>query len=280
VADDGILSYTSVYERGVPPPQRWALVLHGILGTKANWRGVMRRVVAARPAWGALLVDLRNHGESKRGFAPPDTVAAAAADLERLVAHAGLHVDAVIGHSYGGKVALALAGRWRGEVDHVVVVDSAPGARADARGSEGTVAVVDLLAGLPRRHQSRESFVEAVVGAGHAREMATWLAMNLERDGDGFVLAIDPARIRAMLDDYFAVDLWFLLEELPGRMTVDVLVGGRSGVLSAADRERLGRLAAAHPARLRVSVVPDAGHWVHVDAPEATVDHLLRALSA
>lgn len=280
MTDDGLLSYTSVHERGVPYPERWALVLHGILGTKSNWRGVMRRVVAERPRWGALLVDLRNHGESTRGFSPPDTVDAAAADLERLVAHAGLRVDAVIGHSYGGKVALAFAARRRGDLGHLVVVDAAPGARPDARGSEGTVAVVELLGRLPRRHPSREAFVEAVVAGGHARELATWLAMNLEREGDGFALAIDPARIRAMLDDYFAVDLWPVLDALPGRMSVDVLVGGRSAVLSAEDRARLARGAAAHPGRLRVHVVEEAGHWVHVDAPDATVAVLARALPA
>lgn len=45
-------------------PDRYMLFLHGILGTRANWRGIARRFVDARPGWGAVLVDLREHGES------------------------------------------------------------------------------------------------------------------------------------------------------------------------------------------------------------------------
>ena len=39
-------------------PDRWMLFLHGILGSGANWRTVARKIVAARPQWGAVLVDL------------------------------------------------------------------------------------------------------------------------------------------------------------------------------------------------------------------------------
>src|SRR5690606_41911913 len=43
---------------------RWMLFLHGILGRRSNWRSFSRRWVAARPGWGAVLVDLRGHGDS------------------------------------------------------------------------------------------------------------------------------------------------------------------------------------------------------------------------
>ncbi len=49
-------------------PDRWLGFLHGILGSGANWRTFAKQIVTAKPEWGALLVDLRLHGES-RGFA-------------------------------------------------------------------------------------------------------------------------------------------------------------------------------------------------------------------
>jgi len=58
-------------------PDRWFAVLHGIFGSGRNWASVARRVVRARPEWGAVLVDLREHGESV-GFEPPHTLDRAA----------------------------------------------------------------------------------------------------------------------------------------------------------------------------------------------------------
>jgi esterase len=54
-------------------------------------------------------VDLRLHGGST-GFEPPHTLGAAADDVDRLVEHLDFHAAAVMGHSFGGKVALLY--RW------------------------------------------------------------------------------------------------------------------------------------------------------------------------
>jgi pimeloyl-ACP methyl ester carboxylesterase len=269
------LSYTSVYERGVPYPERWVLVLHGILGTKTNWRVIARRVVAMSPTWGALLVDLRNHGQSQ-GFAPPHTIDACAEDLLRLVASLDLRVDAVLGHSYGGKVALAYARKVRGDLARVVVVDSTPGERPDAHGSENTVRIVELLSELRGAFPTREAFVAELLARGQTREVATWLAMNLERvdddvPGSGYRFSLDVDAVRAMLDDYLAQSLWDVVEEPPGRARFDLIVGDDSDVVDAVDRARLVASAERHPERVRVHVVPAAGHWVHVDQPDATV---------
>src|SRR5262245_8884848 len=86
-------------------PRGWLLLLHGILGSGANWRTIARRVVTARPELGAVLVDLRMHGRSQ-GAPPPHTIDTAAGDLVHLAAE--LSLAAVVGHSFGGKVALAL----------------------------------------------------------------------------------------------------------------------------------------------------------------------------
>jgi esterase len=87
-------------------PSRWMLVLHGILGSGANWRSFARRLTAADPSLGLVLVDLRMHGQSQ-GAPSPHTLEATARDLFRLQEALALPVSGVIGHSFGGKVALA-----------------------------------------------------------------------------------------------------------------------------------------------------------------------------
>lgn len=273
MATSPILSHALV--TGPQPASRWCVVLHGILGTKTNWRTHCRRLADVLPGTGFALVDLRMHGASQ-GFAPPHTLAAVSDDLTALEATLPGPVTAVLGHSYGGKSALAWASRRATPLAHVIVVDSNPGARPGFRGSEGTVAVVDLLASLPPWFASREEFQRQVVAAGQSTSTAAWLAMNLVHHEGGFRSRIDVSAIRALLDDYFRVDLWPFVEAPSPGTRVHFIVGGRSSVLDDAD---LARLAALDPSRCTVDVVPSAGHDVHVDAPDAVHALVTKILS-
>jgi pimeloyl-ACP methyl ester carboxylesterase len=254
------------------PPHDVLLFLHGILGSGANWRTIARRLVAARPDWGAVLVDLRKHGRSQDA-PPPHTLAAVADDLVALAADLagrGMAVGGVIGHSFGGKAALAFRGRAPAGLLETWVLDSSPSARpgaleaAEARSAPGDGAedVLRMLEQLPGRFSSRDEFLAAVIARGFSRPLAEWLAMNLERGEDGARLRFDLGAIRALLADYFAQDLWSAVEspDLPGALRV--VIAGRS---SSVPPEERGRFAAS----TEVHVVPEAGHWLHLDAPDA-----------
>ncbi len=268
-----MLSYATVSAPGATPA-RAAFVLHGILGSKTNWRTLARRITAEDPSWALVLVDLRLHGASQ-GMAPPHTLAAAARDLDDLAATLPLPVHGVVGHSFGGKVALAFA-RDRAAVSHLVVVDSNPGARPDRGGSEASLAALETLSSMGPTWERREDFLAAVLAAGHGRDIAAWLAMNLEHAERGFRLRLDVAAIRTLLDDYFVQDLWDVLESPPPGRRATVVLGARSPVLDVAELERLERLQARR--LLHLDVIADAGHWVHVDQPDATVDAVVRGL--
>lgn len=275
--------------------RRWLFVLHGILGSGANFRTFARRLVAARPELGLVLVDLRAHGASLAP-PPPHTLDEAARDLERLASSPlleGLTISGVIGHSFGGKVALAYAERRRDAglpLDVCVVLDASPGARPprEASGEEPGLGrdqaawVLGWLEGLPWPLESRERFFELAAREGLSRGIAEWLAMNVRRASDEpaspVVHRVDLGVVRLLLDDYFSRDLWPLLEPAPDgdaaparvARRVAMVVGGRSNALTKADLERLRRLAARPAERggLTLEVLPEAGHWVHVDDPD------------
>jgi pimeloyl-ACP methyl ester carboxylesterase len=266
-------------------PSKWVVFLHGILGSGANWRTFARQLVAARPEWGALLVDLRLHGESQ-GFAPPHTLESAARDIvEALPKIPGdIPVRAVLGHSFGGKVGIELARQLaaspNGALDDLIVVDSTPDARPDYRGSSNVRQIVELLTELPDEFPDRNSFTSWAEQRGVSRPIAMWLAMNVRPvpNTTRFEFRIDIRSVRAMVDDYFARDLWPVIENPPARgafsgnqgtqrMQTHLIAGGDSQVLDAADLAR-GR---ALP-DTSVDVIPNAGHWVHVDAPDALRD--------
>ena len=252
------------------------MVLHGILGTRANWRGIARRLVEARPEWGAVLVDLREHGESL-GRLAPHTVDAAATDVIELEAELGLRVEGVLGHSFGGKVAL----RWLAQRDgdaECWLVDSSPSARSVDGDSTTTGEVIRTLEKLGRSWSSRDAFVRALVDAGQPEPIAHWLAMNLRRNADGTrVFGPTLSVIRSLIEDYANTDLWPIVESLPKESVLDVVIGGRSDVFTESDRARFARIAAGN-SRVSMHVIEEAGHWVHVDAPQALLTLLTSRL--
>jgi esterase len=256
-------------------PTRWMFVLHGILGSGTNLRSLARRLAAAHPSWGFILPDLRMHGLSQ-GAPPPHSVAAAADDLVRLGEHLGLPIDGVLGHSFGGKVAMAYLDRRGERLDQAWILDASPSARPHSKRAGTTLQIVAMLRAMPQPLASRERFLEIVAEHGHSsRGIGEWLAMNLRRADDGFRLRLDLDAVGALLDDYFNVDLWRVLEE--GRLAreLHMVLGGLSDVLDAADRARLATLGST----VTTHVLEGATHWVHVDAPEALFALITGALA-
>lgn len=250
-------------------PRAAFLFLHGILGRGRNWRSLARRFAEERPEWLAVTVDLRAHGDSL-GLPPPHTVAAAARDLGGLAL--GVPVRGVLGHSFGGKVALAFAEQRRAAgrpLASTWVIDSTPSARPDRRGSEVVSEVLAVIADLPARFGDRRAFVNAAIERGLARPIAQWLAMNLRSVEDGHAYGVEMDAVDAMLEDYFALDQWSTVEA----GDVQLVLGGDSTVFDAEDRARAEALAAT--GQVGLHVIEGAGHWVHADAP-GELSELLR----
>ena len=266
-----------------PTPATATLVLtHGIFGAGGNWRSVARAVIGRRPAWSALLVDLRHHGRSDAGE-PPHTVAACAADLAALLGSdtGGPPVRAALGHSFGGKVVMALRGGGA-DLAQTWVLDSTPSARAgnwDATDNDVRDVWSHLVA-LDRTWTKRDDFTAAIRERGVSAGVAAWLAMNLAptTDGEpGLRLRLDLPAIRTLLLDYYATDLWPALTDPALAGDVHVVVAARSRAFDDADRARLTALPAA--ARVHTHFL-DTGHWLHLDATAALVDLVATHLPA
>lgn len=260
-----------------PGAHRRALFLHGILGSGPNLRTLARRFVEARPGWDAWLVDLRGHGASPKG-SPGPSLAAAAQDVADLASRGAVPVAALIGHSFGGKVALAAVARMPGghTLEHVVTLDSPPGAREPQTGGDSALSVLEMLEGLRGPFASKSEFVDAVRAKGRGKTIAQWLAMSTEPVEGGVRFALDLQEIRALVTDYFAQDLWPVVES--SRAGMHFVVGDRSSAWSAEERARAAALAARDP-RVTVDVLP-TDHWVHAEDPEGLMRILLDRIGA
>jgi pimeloyl-ACP methyl ester carboxylesterase len=260
---------------GAQPEQAIAF-LHGILGRGVNLRTIARRLVEARPNWSAWLVDLRGHGRSPKGT-PAPSIEAAALDVLDLSQHANLPFAAILGHSFGGKVALEAA-RLRGSksLDHVFTIDSVPGAREPLRDGDSALAVIDTIESLPPTFPSKADFIRAVVASGQTRTLAEWLAGSVKKEADHMRFALNLDEIRGLLLDYFALDLWPVVDQPPEGLRVHLLIAEGSDSYSLADRDRALKIAQSNP-QITVDILP-GGHWLHVDNPDGVLARLVEYL--
>ena len=260
---------------GQNPPERWVLFLHGLLGRGGNWRSFGRRWVETHPTWGSALADLRLHGDSREVFPVPHTVRNAAADVLGLIPALPGPVEALVGHSLGGKVVLAVQRASAQRFPRAVVMDASPSPRPDELGAEQSRDILTLLGHLPREYGTRAEFVAAVEAAGQPRPIAQWLAMTLQPAGGTLVLDLDLPGLESLYRSVLTEDDWDVVTSVPPGHRLAFVVGGASATVDPVARERLAAL--AHGVTLEE--IPGAGHWVHVDAPEATFAAVERALS-
>ena len=249
-------------------PDRWALLLHGIYGRGRNWSAVAKQITAVRPEWGFWLTDLRLHGESP-GMNPPHTIAAVADDVAttaRALSAQGTPLHAVLGHSFGGKVALSLTPALADALDQVWVIDSTP----EARTPDGSAwQMLEIVRALPAPFPSRAAGIAALEEQGLTTGVATWMSTNLRRTDDGFVWALDFDALELLLRDFFASDLWPLVERPPGHVSLHFVKAHDSSTLGEAACARIERLA-RETGRVHLHRIA-GGHWVNTDNPAAIV---------
>ena len=275
-----ILNHTLVADPGVRP-HAWLLMLHGFFGAGRNWATVARRVVAARPEWGIVLADLRLHGGSQ-GFAPPHTLEACADDLAALRDAVVPRADgpdvplrAVLGHSFGGKVALMYLSRHPAGLRQFWIVDADPSPSAPQGGAWEMLRAVKAL---PSSFRAREDAVAGLERSGFDRRTAEWMATNLERTDDGYRWRLDFVGLEALLRDFFQTDLWGVIERFPPDVDLHVVRATRSDIVPEASVSRLQAIGRA-TGRVAVDHVA-GGHWLNADNPDALVALLAAGLPA
>ncbi|HET6520178.1 MAG TPA: alpha/beta fold hydrolase [Geminicoccaceae bacterium] len=249
---------------GGPP----VVILHGLLGSARNWQAIAKRLAADGRHVFAL--DLRNHGASP--WAEPMTYPAMAEDVRRFMARHGPDGAAVIGHSMGGKVAMALALAHGGLVGRLIVVDIAPVPYAHGTFLPYVRAMraVDP-SGVTRRGEVEERLRDAVPD----QSVRAFLLQNLVGDNGGLRWRVNLAAIEADMGDVMG----FPAPEDAGRVydgPTLFLAGERSDYVRPEHHAAIRRLFPG----ATIETVPGAGHWVHAEQPQRFIERALAFLGA
>eukprot|EP00811_Abedinium_folium_P035759 NODE_8525_length_1489_cov_5.773862.p1 GENE.NODE_8525_length_1489_cov_5.773862~~NODE_8525_length_1489_cov_5.773862.p1 ORF type:complete len:392 (-),score=106.94 NODE_8525_length_1489_cov_5.773862:314-1414(-) len=263
-----------------------ALVLPGLLATQRNFRAwsvrLARRLQRQRRV---LRVDMRNHGRSAR--ANTMSFPEMAQDVIALLDAHGIARASLIGHSMGGKVAMAMALLHPERVQNLVALDVVP---------VNYVAEAHEVADLLRAMQQLD--LEHVLSLSHADKLLARFGVMLPAvrafalttlarparggscgRGRGWTCPADLDALQANLDVVRSFDLGLsraAFEAAAFSRSALMLYGERSRFVVPAHRPLVAQFFPHHD----MTAVPHAGHWLHAEQPEETVRRVAAFLDA
>lgn len=243
------------------------LLVHGFRGDHHG----LEPVVAQLPGWRFVSPDLPGFGES--GALPEShTLAAFVGWLREFAAVAALTDVVVLGHSFGSIVASAAVADGLPARALVLLNPIAAPALEGPRGLLTRLAVLYYRAGaaLPGRVGSRLLRQRAIVrlmsitmAKSRDRELRRWIHEEHDRYFSGFA-------DRSSLLDAFRTSVSHDVSDHADRIRQPVLLvaAARDDITTVAAQHRLAALFAD----AELVVIPDVGHLIHYETPDAAAD--------
>ena len=233
-------------QAGEGPP---VVILHGLFGAARNF-GALHRALA--PRFRVIALDMRNHGDSPH--AADMRYPTLAADVHETLQALGVDQAAVIGHSMGGKAAMAMALQWPTQVGRVLVSDIAP-----VIYQHGNTVFTAAMQAIPLTPElTRRAADAALAQSVPDQTLRSFLLQNLQ-------FGANP-HWRIGLDEIAAA-----IPDLEGWINLPSTYQGPSLFVTGANSgyvlpEHRPIIRAQFPTA-RFVAIKNAGHWVHADNP-------------
>jgi len=231
------------------------IILHGLMGSVENWRTVQGALSASHRV---VCLDLPNHGKSPH--VARVTLRSMAEDVAETMDALGVDRAVVIGHSLGGKVAMQMTSEFPERVRGVVVVDITPRAFQPVHLFVLRACQQLDLSGTARRADLDTALAQSIPQA----ETRDFLLKNVVRQEDGAFAWRVP--LHYLIDNYQTVS-----DAVPMTVPYKGPALFVAGELSPFHVERDSALIQGWFPAMRLVTVPQAGHLVHTDQPEAFV---------
>jgi pimeloyl-ACP methyl ester carboxylesterase len=267
-----------VWEWGDPDAPA-VICVHGAHDHGRMWDGLAPRL-AAELGYRVLALDLRGHGDSAR-LSSGHAWMAISLDLGLLAASFDAPVP-FVGHSFGAGLAMYTAGVWPEHVRWVVNLDGlGPGGGGDGEGSGPRDWAADAARSFDyaeralltpgRRYASPEEMVErrAAVNVRLPRAWVEHLVRHgAVEDEGGWRWKADPVFNVGFPGDWDEEGI--VAEHELVQCPLLVVTGAEPDTWSDLSAEETARRL-AHFRDVRHVAVPDAGHYVHVEQPDAVM---------
>jgi pimeloyl-ACP methyl ester carboxylesterase len=227
------------------------IILHGFFASSRNWRQIAQKLAER---FHVYVPDMRNHGASAHH--PLMDYPVMAADLLRFIDDRGLATANLLGHSMGGKVAMWLALTSPNKVNKLVVADIAPVSYKHS--FDNTVlALRELpLAEISNRKQAETLLAERIPELSYRQ----FLLQNLILKDGKYCWRVDLDIFQRMAHHIAAFPDAAHLAPFAGNALF--IAGSDSDFVQPEAINSLFPDAA-------LSIIADAGHWLHVQQPDA-----------
>ena len=239
------------------------IILHGLFGSSDNWHSFGQRF---GEHFHTFALDARNHGRSPHSDHFDYQVMAE--DVAEFLMQHRISSASLLGHSMGGKTAALTALLYPELVDKLIVVDIAPKSYKAHHDQ-----VFDALTSIDvNAFKFRKDIDEVLSLKIPEVSVRQFLMKNLARDDSGEFRW--KMNLEVIEKNYARIN-----EELPRERQFNkpalFIRGGNSEYIQTDDLPLMKEL---FPQAALVTI-NNAGHWVHVDAPEEFLNTVLRFLS-
>ncbi|WP_394247491.1 alpha/beta fold hydrolase [Vibrio profundi] len=226
------------------------VLIHGLFGNLDNL-GLLARDL--KQDHQVLSIDLRNHGSSFHS--EQHDYQLMAADVANLLLKLKISEVTVIGHSMGGKVAMALTETETVTINKLIVLDMAPVAYQQRRHDnvfQGLCAVTEA------KPASRAAALKILAEHIEIDGVRQFLTKSLFKDGSIMKWRFN---VQSLLDNYEQIIGW---KTIPLCTTPTLFVkGGDSDYLTGEHQSQVQ----AQFANAKAHVIANTGHWLHAEKP-------------
>ncbi|XP_021965274.1 protein ABHD11 [Folsomia candida] len=272
------LSHT-VYnpDQKVPSPPSLSpplLITHGLLGSKTNWNSIAKAVTRATNRQ-VVVFDARNHGDSPH--VPQHGYDVMAEDVLHLVQNT-LKVEkfTLMGHSMGGRTAMALALRYPTLLEKLVVVDVSPVSLQSQFHSEMQDYIRIMMSidftGVSKLSEARKIGNAALTELVPQASIRAFLLTNLYESNNQIAWKPNLPILHEAVGSVglFPEDLMSKRFESPSLF----IRGAKSSYIPDTDIPEIKKLFPA----AKFDTIQGSGHWPHADNVKAFLDSLLQFL--
>ncbi|MDD1611819.1 MAG: alpha/beta fold hydrolase [Methylococcaceae bacterium] len=229
------------------------IILHGFFASSRNWKFIAEKLADHHRVY---VVDLRNHGSSPHD--PLMDYPSMANDVRQFMTQRGLSSASLLGHSMGGKIAMWLALTDSAAVDKLIIADIAPVSYSHSFKKIITALKALSLDSLSNRKQAEEALAEAIPELSYRQ----FLLQNL-------VLKNGHYRWRVDLD---------IFEQMAPNITAfpvsdRIMPFAESALFIAGEESNFIQAESVWPLfpHAQLITLAGAGHWLHIQQPEAFV---------
>lgn len=237
-----------------------ALVLiHGLFGSLSNL-GMLAR--AFQEQFDVIQVDVRNHGLS--AHSNEISYQAMAADVVETLDSINVQQFSVIGHSMGGKIAMALTEIASERLDRIVILDMAPYAYEESSHQNIFKALISVRA---TKVTTRKDATEIM--RSHIQEDGVIQFLLKSFNAQGWLFNVD-----ALYQHYDQIMAWKNIATW--NKPVLFIRGGQSGYIQK-DQHILA--IDNQFSNAQIETIKEAGHWLHAEQPNQVISLIQSFLS-